>query len=265
MPNDLSAVAKISLILVFIAVLGSVANMSASSGYKVIKTIRLSRDGAWDYIAVDSDSRRLYITRETHVEVVEEDTGAVIGDITGTEGVHGVALVPEFGRGFTTNGHSNTVTIFDLKSLKVLSTVKTGADPDSIAYDGTNKLIFVTNEHGKSVTVIKAMEGTVAATIQLADEPEFVIADDQGHVYVNLDDPAEIAVIDTATLSVSKRVPLTHCQEPTALAMDQKARRLFAACRNETMMVLDPDAGKVVAKVPIGAGVDGMAFDPSSQ
>src|SRR5258705_11866142 len=167
-----------------------------ASGYHVIKTVAVGGDGGWDYVLVDSDARRIYISRGTHVVVLDADTYAVVGDISDTQGVHGIAVASEVGRGFTSNGRSNDVTIFDLKTLKSLGTVKTDANPDAIIYDSVSKRIFTFNGRGKNATAISAADGTVAGTIDLHGKPEFAVADGKGTVYVNDEDTSELHHLD---------------------------------------------------------------------
>jgi DNA-binding beta-propeller fold protein YncE len=232
--------------------------------YQVVKKVVLGGEGFWDYLICDSAARRLYISRGTHVMVVDADTYAVVGDIPGTEGVHGIALAPEFGRGFTSNGRANTVTIFDLKTLKILGTAPTGNGPDAIIYDPASKRVFTFNGHGGDATAIDAASGKPVGNVTLGGKPEFAVADGQGHVYDNLEDKSELLQIDAQKLTVTARWPLAPCEEPSGLAMDTKNRRLFAGCHNRMMAVVDADSGKVLATPAIGQGVDANAFDPRS-
>jgi DNA-binding beta-propeller fold protein YncE len=262
-------IVSIALLFTFAAVLSPATAETAGnpSGYKVVRTISLPGEEALEHLTMDSGARRLYIARDTHVAVLNADTGAVEGDIPNTQGVHEVALAPEFGRGFTSNTRANTVTIFDLKSLKPLSTLKIANEPDSIVYDDVNKLVLVSHGRGRLLTVIRAADGSIAGTIPVADEPEHVVADDRGRVYVNLADPSQIAVVDSVQRSEWKRISLADCVEPSALAMDVRGRRVFAGCRNEKVVIVDPEAGKVVGRIPVGGRVEGMAlaFDPDRQ
>jgi DNA-binding beta-propeller fold protein YncE len=236
-----------------------------ASGYHLLKKVVLGGEGSWDYLICDSAARRLYISRGTHVMVVDADTYAVIGDIAGTEGVHGIALAPEFGRGFTSNGRSNTVTIFDLKTLKALGTAPTGNGPDAILYDPASKRVFTFNGHGGDATAIDAATGAPVGTIPLGGKPEFAVADGQGNIYNNLEDKSELVRIDSRKLTVTARWPLAPCEEPSGLALDTQHRRLFAGCGNKMMAVVDADSGKVLATPPIGQGVDANGFDPGTR
>jgi len=233
--------------------------------YHLLKKVALGGEGFWDYLICDSAARRLYISRGTHVMVVDADSYNVMGDIPGTEGVHGIALAPEFGRGFTSNGRANTVTIFDLKSLKTLGTAPTGNGPDAILYDPASKRVFTFDGRGNTATGIDAATGSIVGTVALGGKPEFAVSDGQGSLYDNLEDKSELVRIDSKTLQVTARWPLAPCESPSGLAMDTAHRRLFAGCHNRMMAVVDADTGKVIATPPIGQGVDANAFDPGTQ
>ena len=236
-----------------------------ASGYKVVKTIPLGGEGGWDYLFVDSDARRVYVSHATQVVVLDADTYAVIGNIPNTEGVHGVAIAPGLGRGFTSNGRSNDVTIFDLKTLKAIGTVKTDANPDAIVYDPVSKRVFTFNGRGKNTTAINAADGTVAGTLALGGKPEFAVADGKGSIFVNNEDTSELIQIDSQKLTETHRWPLAPCKSPSGLAMDLQNRRLFSVCDEKVMAVVNADTGKVVATPTIGDGVDASAFDPATQ
>jgi len=260
----------VTLIIFSFTVTTVVANVHArkepahpSGTYKILKTTKLGGEGGWDTLTVDSNARRVYISRGTHVMVVDADTNAVVGDIPGTNGVHGIAIVPSLGRGFTSNGRDNTVSVFDLKTLKVTQVIPTGKNPDIIIYDPDSKLIFTGNGGSHDVTVIDARTQSPSGTIPLDGKPEFAVAD-KGHVYINLEDKSLIARINLKTMSVDARWPLAPCEEPTGLAIDKKSRRLFSACDNKMMAVVNLDTGRVVSTVPTGDGADGAEFDSSN-
>ena len=244
---------------------GAPKKPTAALNYTTVKKVQLGGEGGWDYLACDSAARRLYISRSTHVMVVDADSYAVVGDIPGTAGVHGIALAPALRRGFTSNGRANTVTIFDLKTLEILGTTPTGNGPDAIVYDPASQRVFTFNGHGGDATAIDAASGKPGGTIPLGGKPEFAVADGQGHVYNNLEDKSELLQIDSGKLTVTARWPLTPCEEPTGLAMDREHRRLFVGCHNQMMAVVDADSGKVLATPAIGQGVDATAFDPGAQ
>jgi DNA-binding beta-propeller fold protein YncE len=238
---------------------------AADRNYHLVKKVVLGGEGSWDYLTCDSAARRVYISRGTHVMVIDADTYAVVGDIPDTDGVHGIALAPELGRGFTSNGRANTVTIFDLKTLKVLGTAPTGNGPDAIVYDSVSRRVFTFNGHGGDATAIDAASGKVAGTIALGGRPEFAVADGRGHIYNNLEDKSELLQIDSKKLSVTASWTLAPCEQPSGLAMDRKHRRLFAGCRNQMMAVMDADSGKVLETPSIGKGVDANAFDAGTR
>lgn len=234
------------------------------SGYHLAKTIPVTGEGGWDYLIIDASARRLYFSHATRVLVFDADTYAQVGEIADTQGVHGIALAPELGRGFTSNGRSNTVTIFDLKTLQSLGTAKTGTNPDAILYDATSKRVFAFNGRSNDATVINAADGSIAGTFPVGGKPEFAVSDGKGSIYVNVENTSELLHIDAAKMSVLHRWPLAPCKEPSGLAMDLKARRLFAVCDNAMMAVVNADSGKVVATPKIGEGPDAAAFDPDT-
>jgi hypothetical protein len=254
-----------------IAVLFSVGLLShaaapapGASGYHVIKTVPVGGEGGWDYVYVDGDARRVYVSRGTHVMVLDADTYAVVGDIPDTQGVHGIAVAADLGRGFTSNGRGNNVTIFDLKTLKPIGTVATDANPDAIIYDSVTKRVFTFNGRGKNATAITAADGTVAGTIPLSGKPEFAVADGKGTIYVNNEDTSELHHLDSQNLKELHHWPLAPCKSPSGLAMDLSTRRLFSVCDEKVMAVVNADTGKVVATPAICEGPDASAFDPSA-
>jgi YVTN family beta-propeller protein len=251
-------------LLVTLAVAAPQIAESAAGDYRVVKTIAVGGDEGWDYVGVDSASRRVYISHGSHVVVLDADTGKVVGDIPETQGVHGIAFAPDAGRGFTSNGRANTVTVFDLKTLKTETTVKAGTNPDAIIYDPATKRVFTMNGRSQDTTAINVADNTVAGTLALGGKPEFAVADGKGNIYVNIEDKSELVRFDSKTLKVLNRWPMAPCQEPSGLAADWKSHRLFAGCDNKMMAVINADDGKVVATVPIGEGVDANAFDPET-
>jgi YVTN family beta-propeller protein len=254
-----------SVLLIAACILLVSSSLNAGpSGYHVSKTVKLGGDGGWDDLTVDAKAKRVYISRGTHVMVVDADTGALVGDIPNTNGVHGIAIAPEFDKGFISDGRDNKVTIFDLKTLNVLGTAPTGKNPDIIIYDPTSKRVFSFNGASKDVTAIDAKTGTVAGTIALGGKPEFAVADEKGHVFVNIEDTSEIVQFDSRKLAVESRWKIAPGEEPSGIAMDRKHRRLFSVCSNKLMVVVNADNGKVITTVPIGNGPDGAAFDPET-
>jgi DNA-binding beta-propeller fold protein YncE len=237
-----------------------------ASGYHVIKPIPIGGNGRWDYCVVDSAARRVYVSHGTHVVVLDADSGAVVGDIPDTLGVHGIALATDLGRGFITAGRANTVIIFDLKTLKTIATVKSGGmNPDAVYYDAGSKRVFAFNGRSANAVAVDAADGKVAGMIPVGGKPEFAAGDDQGHVFVNIEDKSQLLEIDAQKLSVLHRWPLTGCKEPSGLAFDQQNRRLFSVCGNKKMMVVSADTGKVVATPDIGEDPDAAGFDPDTQ
>jgi hypothetical protein len=235
-----------------------------SSGYHVIKTVSVPGDDGWDYVAVDSDARRVYISHGTHVVVMNADTYAVEGDIPDTPGVHGIAIASDLNRGFISSGRANTATIFDLKTLKTIGTVKTDANPDAIAYDSVSKRVFTFNGRGKNATAINAADGMIAGTLALGGKPEFAVADGKGKMFVNNEDTSELIELDTKKLAETHRWPLAPCKSPSGLALDPRSRRLFSVCDEKVMSVMDADSGKVIATPTICDGPDAAAFDPAT-
>jgi DNA-binding beta-propeller fold protein YncE len=253
-----------TLLLLFCGLLISAISFAAEPGYHVVKKLQVGGEGGWDYLTVDSAARRLYLSRSTHVMVVDIDTDKLVGDIPDTPGVHGIALAPELSRGFISNGKADTATIFDLKTLRALGRVKTGGNPDAILYDPASKRVFTFNGRSHDATVFDAMSGKVLGTIALGGKPEFAVADGKGKVYVNIEDTSEVVEIDSSKIAVRKRYSLKPCTEPTGMAIDTERHRVFSGCHGKVMAVLDTEAGSVIAFVPIGEGVDGNGFDPGT-
>ena len=252
-------------ILAFLLMTAAALSAQSVPGYHLIKTYKLGGEGGWDYLTFDSNTRRLYISRATHVIVFDVDSGKTLGDIADTPGVHGIALAPELGRGFTSNGREGTVSIFDLKTLKTLNKVKVGENPDAILYDPATKKVFTFNGKSQDATALDAEKGAVLGTIKLGGKPEFAVTDEKGGVFVNIEDKSELVALDPNKLAVKSRWPLAPCEEPSGLAIDRKNRRLFAGCDNKTMAIVDADSGKVIASLPIGSGVDATAYDDETR
>ena len=247
---------QVSLVVAITAV----ALAAAGPGYKVVNTYKVGGDGGWDYLIADGAARRLYISRATHVIVLDLDSGKTVGDIAETPGVHGIALAPELGRGFVSNGREGTVSIFDLKTLATISKVKAGENPDAILYDPATRRVFTFNGKSQDSTAIDAAKGTVLGTIKLDGKPEFAASDGKGEIFVNIEDKSELTAIDSNKLAVKSTWPLAPCESPSGLSIDRKNRRLFAGC-DKMMAVVDADSGKVLATPAIGDGVDATTFD----
>jgi len=237
----------------------------AQSGYHQLKKISIPGDGFWDYLIADGASGRVFVSHGTEVDVVDGKKGEVTGKIDGLKLVHGIALAPEFNRGFISDGAANQVVIFDLTTLAKVGEVDAGMNPDGIIYDPATKRVFAFNGRSGSATVVDAEKGTLAGTVTLEGKPEFPAPDGKGHVFVNIEDKSEVMDIDAKTLTVVHKWPLAPCEEPSGMAIDTSTRRLFSGCDNKMMAVMDADTGKVVATVPIGDGVDSTWFDPGTK
>ena len=252
---------KVKLLSFVGACLATVMLAATAPGYHVVTTHKVGGEGGWDYLYADSQARRIYISRATHVIVLDADTGKTVGDIGDTPGVHGIALASELGRGFTSNGREGTVSIFDIKTLATSNKVKVGENPDAILYDPATKRVFTFNGRSQDATAIDAASGKVLGTIKLDGKPEFAASDAKGEVFVNIEDKSELVTIDPNKLEVKAKWPLAPCTEPSGLSIDRKNRRLFVGCNNKMMAVVDADSGKVLATPAIGEGVDATAFD----
>jgi YVTN family beta-propeller protein len=247
----------------FLTVALSIAALAlASEGFKVVSKIKIGGTGGWDYVAVDPDANRIYASHGTLVEVVDAKAGKVVGQITQLHGVHGVAVAPEFGKGFITNGQSNSVTIFDLKTLAKVGEPQTGQNPDSVCFEPKTKRIFTFNGRSNDSTAIDPKTNEVIKSLPLSGKPEECAADGTGKIYVNLEDSNEIVEIDAAKPAVLRHASLAPCESPSGLAIDVKNKKLFSACSNKVMAVTDIPSLKVVATAPIGPGTDGAGFDP---
>jgi len=233
------------------------------SKHQIVKKLPLEGGGRWDYVTVDPESHRVYIARATHVSVLDSETGAVVGDIPDTPGVHGVAVAPDLGIGFISEGGAAKVAVFDLKTLKVESTIATGENPDSILYHPATHLVFVQNGKSKSTSVIDAKTKQVVATITLGAKPEYFAYDEKGNIFINLEDSHSIAVIDAASKKLKATWPMPGCEGPSGLALDRLTHTLFSSCDGK-LMVVDSQTGKVRQSVPIGDDCDGAFFDPGT-
>src|SRR5450432_147072 len=239
---------------------------AAEQSYKFVSEIPIGGEGGWDILNVDSASHRLYLSHATKVVVVDLEKNAVLGEIADTPGVHAFIAVPELKRGFSSNGKENKSSMVDLTTLKTVAKVDTGEGPDAIAYEPKRGDVYVFNHRGNSVTVIEAKSAKVVSTIELGGSPEFGVGDSEaGRIYCNLEDKSEVVAIDTAKHEVVARWPLAPGKAPTGLALDAAHHRLFAACNNKMMVMLNAETGKVVATVPIGSGTDGCAFDEKTR
>jgi len=234
--------------------------------YHLIKKTIIGGEGGWDYLAVDEKDRKLYVSHSTQVEVLDIDTHQKTGTVASLQGVHGIIIVPGSGRGITTNGRSNTVTLFDLKTLAKISELPAGKNPDAGLYDPFSKRVFVFNHSGTSATVIDPFEGKVIGEVELGGGGiEAGVSDEKGTIFVNSEDTHEVIVFDAKSLKVKNRWTVAPGEEPTGIAIDKATHRLFSVCHNGMMIVLNSENGEQVANVPIGKGVDGVIFDGQSK
>jgi DNA-binding beta-propeller fold protein YncE len=230
--------------------------------YHLLKKVTLGGEGSWDYLNVDPAARRIYISRGTHVMVVDADTYKVVGDIPDTSGVHGIAIAPELGKGFVSDGRASAVTIFDLKTLKTLGTVTVGTGPDCIIYEPKTQRVFTFNGRDNSATAVDAKTGKVVGTIALGGRPEYAAVDGTGMVYDNLESTSEVVAIDAQALTIKNRWPLAPAEGPSGLAINQNEHQLFSTCDGGKMAISSTVSGKSVATAPIGNGPDAAAYDP---
>ena len=234
----------------------------AVPGYHALTTVTLGGDTFWDAITLDSTNKHLFITHGDHVVVLNSDTYAKAGDIPGALGAHQVAVAADLGKGYATAGKLNAVIVFDAASLNVIGQIAVGAKPDGVVYDIRTHRIFVFNADDKSATVIDVRSGTVDGTVPLGGKPEFAVADGAGHIFDNIEDTSEVVEIDAKTMEVMHRWPLAPCESPSGIAYDRPRARLFMACENQMMAVVDARTGKVITTLATGKGADGAAYDP---
>jgi len=253
---------KIAIILSLTAMVSLLAQPSSS--YRVTHTYTLGGDGSWDYVVPDPPNHRLFIARQNRVMVVDEDSGTLLGEISGIQGAHGTAVASGTGHGFATSGNDQSVVMFDLATFKALGRIPAAEDADAILYDGPSNRVFTLNGDAHSSTVIDPRAGKQITNIALGGKPEYGVSAGDGKVYANLTDTSEVVEIDAKTATVARRWPTTPCRQPVAMAIDTVHHRLFSGCRSGLMAVSDYQAGKVVATVPIGTGVDGAGYDAAS-
>jgi YVTN family beta-propeller protein len=239
--------------------------VAASTGYHKTNEIKIGGAGSWDYLSVDVAARRLYVSHQSKVEVIDIDAGKKVGEVPNTAGVHGIAVAPALNKGFASDGSTNDVTVFDLKTLQPIGMpIKVGTNPDAILFEPMSSRVLAFNARSNNISFIDTKTSAVVATAPLSGNPEFAVHDGKGTVYNNVESSATIAVIDAAKGTVTKEYSIAPCMGPTGLAIDTKARKLFSVCGNRMMVISDPDTGKVVTTVPIGAGPDAAAFDPGT-
>ncbi len=237
------------------------AVQAAPPAYKITKTVMLGAPDGWDYLTFDATSHRVYVTHSTEVTVVDGNSGEIIGRVQGFSGVHGIAAIPELGKGYTNSREKKAAIAFDLATLKVLKEVPVSNDPDALIYDPATKHVFDMNGDGKDVTVIDPANDTAIATIPLGGVPEFAASDKAGHVFVNIEDTKEIVRIDAKANKIDARWPIADCQAPHGLSIDAENHRLFTSCVNQKLLVVDSTNGQVLATLPIGRGTDATIYD----
>ncbi len=256
---------RFAFIAAFVALTGS-ARAQTSPQYHVVKSLKVGGDGGWDYLTADSEGRRLYVSRGSHVMVFDMDRDSLIADIPNTPGVHGVALARRLNRGFTSNGRDSSVTAFDLKTLQPISVIRiTGRNPDAITYDSVSNRVFAFNGATSNASVIDASTLQQVGTIDLGGKPETGVPDGNGMLYVNIEDKGEVVAIDTRAMTAKAHYSLAPCEEPTGMARDKVRGRLIIGCGNSTMAIMEEKTGKLITTLEVGAGVDAAGFDPSSQ
>jgi hypothetical protein len=236
----------------------------SSSSYRVTHTYTPGGDGGWDYIVPDPPHHRVFVARQNRVMVIDEDNGKLLGEVTGIQGAHGTAIAEKTGHGFATSGNDQSVVMFDLKTFKTLGRIPAAEDADAILYDPPSNRVFTLNGDAHSSTVIDPQAGSLITNIPLGGKPEYGASAGDGRVYANLTDTSEVVEIDAKKATVTRRWPTAPCKQPVAMAIDTTHHRLFSGCRSGVMAISDYQAGKVVATVPIGSGVDGAGYDVTS-
>jgi len=249
---------KINLTLATLLMTLCAVALASGPDYKIVDTIKIGGAAKWDYLYMDSAAHRLYVTHGTQTEVVDTVSDKVVGTITNTEGVHGVAIARDLGIGFTSNGASNTVGVFDLDTLKNKTSINVGTKPDAIVYDPATHKVLTFNGKSNNVSIIAATTLKVIATLAVAGKPEFSVVAGDGNVYFNIEDTGQLASIDPRTNKLHKPVSLKPCEEPTGLAVDDKLN-LYSVCSNN-LMTITSTAGKSIGGAKIGSGPDGVAF-----
>jgi DNA-binding beta-propeller fold protein YncE len=234
--------------------------------YHLVKEIPIAGDTGWDYLSIDAEARRLYVTHGSHIVVVDIDSNAIVGDIAQTPGVHGFAVAPALGKGFSSNGAESKVSIVDLKTLATLKKVDTAEGPDAILYEPGREEVYAYGGKAHAATIISATSGQVVATLPLPGKPEFSAADPRaGRVFVNIEDQNEVVAIDTRTHQIANTWSIAPGESASGMAIDTAHHRLFLGCENHLMLMMDSTTGRVIASVPIDSGVDANAFDPVTQ
>lgn len=257
---------KINAFLCFAAIVSCSFSLSAQSNYSTVKKIPIEGDGGWDYISVDNVNGRIFTSHSTVAQAIDIKTGKLAGTIPDTKGIHGITFAAELNKGFTSNGRDSSVTVFNLKTLVVVTKIKiSGLNPDAILFDPFSQKVFTFNGRSSNATVIDAKTDKEIATIPLDGKPEFAVTDNKGKIFVNIEDKSCINVINSKTLKVEQRWTLAPGEEPSGLALDNENHRLFSVCSNKLMVITDAETGKFIASLPIGDRCDGVAFDPANK
>jgi len=247
----------------FVVLMIGSSSLIAQSNYKLANKIHVGGEGGWDYLSVDEINGRIFVSHSSIAQVIDIKTQKLVGTIPDTKGIHGIAIANDLNKGFTSNGRDSSLTVFNLKTLEVITRIKiTGQNPDAILYDSFSKRVFTGNGRSASFSVIDAVNDKEIGVIPLDGKPEAIVTDGKGKIYVNIEDKSLINVIDAGTLKVISHWPINPGEEPSGLALDNKAHLLFSVCSNKLMVVVDAITGKVITTLPIGAGCDGAAFDP---
>jgi hypothetical protein len=242
----------------------SVAAAQSAGPYSITHTFTVGGDGSWDYVVPDPPNHRLFVGRQDRVMVIDEETGKLLGEVTGIKGAHGTAIAASSGRGFATSGNDQSVVMFDLKTFRTLDRIPAAEDADAIIYDPASNRVFTFNGDAHSSTVIDPVAGKQIKNLDLGGKPEYGATAGDGKIYANLTDTNEVVEIDATSATVSRRWPTTGCKNPVAMAIDTAHHRVFSGCRSGVMAVSDYQSGKVVATAPIGSGVDGAGYDARS-
>jgi DNA-binding beta-propeller fold protein YncE len=266
-PNPILPVSSLAIAALTILCLSPpISAFAEDAGYRVTDKQHLEGDIKWDYLIVDAGHRHLFISNGDRVEVFDVDKKQIVGAITNTHGVHGIALAPDLDRGFTSNGKDNNVTIFELSTLKIIGNSQTEKKPDGIVYDPSSKRVFAANGESGSLTPVDALTGKSLTAIPLGGKPEFVAVDGKGRLFVNIEDKNELVVVDTQKLAITHRYDLSaSCDEPAGLSIDPDSQRLFVGCHNQKMTIVDANTGKILDSLPIGRGNDATAYDATSR
>jgi DNA-binding beta-propeller fold protein YncE len=251
-------------LFVALVAMATVVPAFAQPSYHITHSYNLGGDGSWDYVVPDPPNHRVFVARQTRVMVIDGDKGTLLGEVTGINGAHGTAIAASSGRGFATSGNDRSVVMFDLKTFKALGRIPAAEDADAILYDAPSNRVFTLNGDAHSSTVVDPKAGTAITNIPLGGKPEYGVSAGDGKVYANLTDISEVVEIDAKAAKVTRRWSTAPCKQPVSMAIDTAHHRLFSGCRSGVMAVSDYDTGKVVATLPIGTGVDGAGFDPST-